>query len=66
MKSPLLRVSGEGEVNLRASSMNYLLKATVVDTSRGQMGAERRLTSPSPLTLSNGDFIDRSLLEAMP
>ena len=41
MKSPLLRVSGEGEVNLRASSLNYLLKATVVDTSKGQMGAER-------------------------
>lgn len=41
MKSPLLRVSGEGEVNLRTSSLNYLLKATVVDTSKGQMGAER-------------------------
>ncbi|MFB0974642.1 MAG: AsmA-like C-terminal region-containing protein, partial [Tolumonas sp.] len=41
MKSPLLRVSGEGEANLKTDSINYLLKAALVDTSKGQMGKER-------------------------
>ncbi len=41
MKSPLLRVSGEGEANLKTDNINYLLKAALVDTSKGQMGKER-------------------------
>ena len=41
MKSPLLRVSGEGDVNLKTDKINYLLKAVLVDTSKGQMGKER-------------------------
>lgn len=42
MKSPLLRVSGEGDVNLKADKINYLLKAVLVDTPvKVQMGKER-------------------------
>lgn len=41
MKSPLLRVTGEGEANLKTDGINYLLKAVLVDTSKGQMGKER-------------------------
>ncbi|WP_316678224.1 AsmA family protein [uncultured Tolumonas sp.] len=41
MKSPLLRVSGEGDVNLKADDINYLLKAALVNTSKGQEGADR-------------------------
>jgi len=41
MKSPLLRVSGEGDVNLKTDNINYLLKAVLVDSSKGQMGKER-------------------------
>jgi AsmA protein len=40
MKSPLLRVGGEGEVNIGADSLNYLVKASIVGTSRGQGGRE--------------------------
>lgn|GEM_PF-3980663 len=41
MKSPLLRVSGDGEVNLRTDTIDYLLKAALVDSIKGQTGAER-------------------------
>nr|WP_321237844.1 AsmA family protein [uncultured Tolumonas sp.] len=41
MKSPLLRINGEGEVNLKADDINYLLKAALVNTSKGQEGADR-------------------------
>ncbi len=41
MKSPLLRVSGEGDVNLKTDNINYLLRAVLVDSSKGQMGKER-------------------------
>ena len=41
MKSPLLRISGEGDVNLRTDNINYLLKAALVNTSKGQEGADR-------------------------
>jgi AsmA protein len=40
MKSPLLRLGGEGDVNIGANSMDYLAKATVVGTLEGQGGAE--------------------------
>jgi AsmA protein len=40
MKSPLLRVGGEGEINIGADSLNYLVKASIVGTSRGQGGRE--------------------------
>ncbi len=40
MKSPLLRLGGNGDINIGDSSMNYLAKATVVGTLEGQGGAE--------------------------
>jgi len=40
MKSPLLRVGGEGEINIGADTMNYLVKASIVGTYRGQGGRE--------------------------
>ncbi len=39
-KSPLLRLSGNGDVNLGAGSVDYLAKATVVGTLEGQGGQE--------------------------
>ena len=38
MKSPLLRLGGEGDVNIGADSMDYLAKATLVATAAGQGG----------------------------
>jgi len=38
MKSPLLRVGGEGEINIGADSLNYLVKASIVGTGKGQGG----------------------------
>ena len=40
MKSPLLRVGGEGAINIGADSMDYLAKATLVATAAGQGGKE--------------------------
>jgi AsmA protein len=40
MKSPLLRVGGEGEINIGADTINYLVKASVVGTSKGQGGRD--------------------------
>lgn len=39
-KSPLLRLAGNGDVNIGESSMNYLAKATVVASLEGQGGKE--------------------------
>ncbi len=38
MKSPLLRVGGEGEINIGADTINYLVKASIVGTAKGQGG----------------------------
>lgn len=40
LKSPLLRVGGEGDIDIGRGAMNYLAKATVVATSTGQEGKE--------------------------
>jgi len=40
LKSPLLRVGGEGDINIGEDSLNYLVKATVVGTTKGQGGRE--------------------------
>ena len=40
LKSPLLRVGGEGEINIGADSLNYLVKAAIVGTSKGQGGRD--------------------------
>ncbi len=38
MKSPLLRITGEGLVDLPRQSIDYLVTATVVNTTKGQGG----------------------------
>ncbi len=40
MKSPLLRVGGEGDINIGEDSLNYLVKASVVGTIKGQGGQD--------------------------
>ncbi|MBX9904423.1 MAG: AsmA family protein [Burkholderiales bacterium] len=54
MKSPLLRVGGEGEVNIGAGTIDYLVKASLVATSTGQdgkdLGAVRSVTVPIRVT----------------
>jgi AsmA protein len=53
-KSPLLRLTGSGDVNVGADSLDYLVKASVVATSAGQGGKEladlRGLTVPVHIT----------------
>lgn len=39
-KSPLLRLGGTGDINIGANSMDYVAKATVVSTLKGQGGKE--------------------------
>ncbi|HEX9180029.1 MAG TPA: AsmA family protein [Burkholderiales bacterium] len=54
MKSPLLRVAGAGDIDIGNDAINYLAKATVVGTSKGQGGAEtdqvKGVTVPVKLT----------------
>ena len=40
MKAPLFRVGGEGEIDLSAESLNYLVKVTVVNSADGQGGED--------------------------
>lgn len=40
MKSPFLRLAGEGDINIPGSSLNYLAKASVVASSGGQGGKD--------------------------
>ena len=40
LKSPLLRVGGEGEINIGEDRLNYLVKASIVGTSQGQGGRD--------------------------
>ncbi len=53
-KSPLLRLTGAGEINLVDETINYIAKPTVVETSQGQGGKEldtlRGVTIPIELT----------------
>ncbi|QDQ28369.1 AsmA family protein [Chitinimonas arctica] len=41
IKSPLLRVGGEGQADLPHETLDYLIKASLVNTSKGQDGKER-------------------------
>lgn len=41
LKSPLLRVGGEGDINIGADRVDYLAKATLVATTAGQGGKSR-------------------------
>jgi AsmA protein len=40
MKAPLFRVSGKGDIDIGNSSIDYVTKATVVATTKGQGGAD--------------------------
>ncbi len=40
LKSPLLRLGGEGDVNIGSDSVDYLAKATLVATAAGQGGKD--------------------------
>ena len=40
MKSPLLRVGGEGDINIANDTLDYLIKASIVGTSKGQGGRD--------------------------
>ena len=54
MKSPFLRLSGAGDIDIGAGQMNYVAKASVVGTSAGQGGKEtdqlKGLTVPVRVT----------------
>lgn len=40
MKSPLLRVAGEGDIDIGEDSLDYLVRASIVGTLKGQGGQE--------------------------
>jgi AsmA protein len=54
MKSPFLRLSGAGDIDIGGGQMNYVAKASVVSTSAGQGGKEtdqlKGLTVPVRVT----------------
>lgn len=54
MKSPFLRLSGAGDIDIGAGQMNYVAKASVVSTSAGQGGKDleqlKGLTVPVRVT----------------
>ncbi|HET9699681.1 MAG TPA: AsmA family protein [Burkholderiales bacterium] len=54
MKSPLLRLAGAGDIDIGNDAINYLARATVVSSSKGQGGAEadqlKSVTVPVKLT----------------
>lgn len=54
IKSPLLRIGGEGRIDIPATTMDYVLRTTVVNTASGQGGKEleqlRGITVPVRLS----------------
>ena len=57
LKSPLLRVSGNGDINIGNDSINYLAKATLARTLEGQGGKDSVGGITVPVRLS-GPFTD--------
>lgn len=57
MKSPLLRLSGAGDINIATDSIDYLAKATLVRTLEGQGGADTVGGVTVPVRVS-GPFVD--------
>ncbi len=56
-KSPLLRITGEGDVDLAAQRLDYLVKATVVTSLKGQGGPELESLSGQTVPVRlNGPF----------
>lgn len=57
LKSPLLRLSGNGDINIGNDSINYLAKATLATTLQGQGGKDNVGGITVPVRLS-GPFTD--------
>ena len=57
MKSPLLRLSGAGDINIATDSIDYLTKATLAKTLEGQGGADTVGGVTVPVRVS-GPFVD--------
>jgi len=57
LKSPLLRLSGNGDINIGDDSMNYLAKATLARTLEGQGGKDAVGGLTVPVRVS-GPFAD--------
>lgn len=57
MKSPLLRLTGNGDINIGNDSMNYLAKATLAKTLEGQGGRDSVGGITVPVRVS-GPFSD--------
>ncbi len=57
MKSPLLRLSGNGDINIGNDSINYLAKATLAKTLEGQGGQDSVRGVTVPVRVS-GPFIE--------
>jgi len=57
LKSPLLRLSGNGDINIGLNSMNYLAKATLAKTLEGQGGRDSVGGITVPVRIS-GAFTD--------
>jgi AsmA protein len=57
LKSPLLRLTGNGDINIGNDSMNYLAKATLARTLEGQGGRDNVGGITVPVRIS-GPFID--------
>ncbi len=57
LKSPLIRVSGNGDINIGNDSINYLAKATLAKTLEGQGGRDSVGGITVPVRLS-GPFTD--------
>jgi AsmA protein len=57
MKSPLLRLSGAGDINIGNDSINYLAKATLAKSLEGQGGSDAVGGVTVPVRVS-GPFVD--------
>ena len=61
LKSPFLRLSGAGDIDIAAAQMNYLAKATVVASGEGQGGQDMaQLKGLSVPVRVNGPFANLS------
>jgi AsmA protein len=58
-KAPLFRLGGKGDINIPAASLDYVAKAAMVATTKGQGGAERdRLAGLTVPVRLSGPFDD--------
>lgn len=58
-KAPLFRLNGKGDINIPAASLDYVAKAAVVASTKGQGGAERdRLAGLTVPVRLSGPFDD--------